>query len=243
MVFKELNAFEDSAYKIIIYLRKYAENDLPEEMSDLLYEKITNHLQLVETLDVKSEVLQNIFTDNDRRKNYISYFLSVIYNVAIQTKKQFDISSHDIAKDDFCVANLRFHGEDETTFIYPEEKRKFMISSYQSLDFYNKKLREVVNFFPKSNGQQDQIKNENEKLNKYNKKELFTLLKELNFIESTPFKTYTPDKKEKVLSILLNCHIDYARDLINFNSHKYSNDEKNGIKKSTIDKIKKELES
>lgn len=86
-----------------------------------------------------------------------------------------------------------------------------------------------------------EVKSNVEKLPNYNKKEQFVILKEMGFFDNKSFLELTSSNKEKILSILLSCHIDYARDLINNNAIKYSKDEKNGIKTATIEKIKKIL--
>lgn len=72
-------------------------------------------------------------------------------------------------------------------------------------------------------------------------KEKFVYLKELGLLEMPMFKNSTSLKKETYLSKILDCHIDYARDLIKYNEHKYSDDKKNGIKEEIVSKVKEQL--
>lgn len=72
-------------------------------------------------------------------------------------------------------------------------------------------------------------------------KEKFVYLKELGMLDVPKFKNSIPKLKENHLSRILGCHVDYARDLLKYNEHKYSSDKQNGIKKDTIDKVKLKL--
>lgn len=74
----------------------------------------------------------------------------------------------------------------------------------------------------------------------YTIKERFAFMNELNMFKGD-FTKFTTDEKERILSIILNCNKDYARDLLTYNANGYSDDKKLGIAKHSIKRVKDEL--
>ena len=72
-------------------------------------------------------------------------------------------------------------------------------------------------------------------------KNKFVWFKEIGGLDNSVFKALTQTKKELALSKILDCNIDYARDLLTHNSHKYSSNEKNGIKEIDVNNVKDQL--
>ncbi|MFN7913213.1 MAG: hypothetical protein ACK5QC_15420 [Bacteroidota bacterium] len=68
-------------------------------------------------------------------------------------------------------------------------------------------------------------------------KERFIYLKEIGGIDSKIFKDLTMNKKKLAISKILNCHIDYARDLIESHFNGY-NKSKEKVSEELINKVK-----
>lgn len=133
-------------------------------------------------------------------------------------------------------------------YITPKEinSKVPIMSPFQSVKYpVNKEMKKHIEKWllekePLSLNAKSETPSDN-KIKKTTFKERFVYLRELGFFELKLFKDSTPIKKEKLLSKILDCNIDYARDLIINNIHKYSKDEKNGIKDETIEKVKNEI--
>lgn len=237
MIFTQLIKFRDLVSDFDMLLHSFQRLEVEKTSIEKLKTVINEKIQEIEDIPLEAEILQNTFdTDTSKRIKYQEFIDKIFEGLKEDIGQSYDLDMDE--------------GGKPTGFLKPE---KLDYETIMTAGEFDDLISEVASGYYRLYLQVERFVLISQNYNYGDSniltsaiidgkgitfKEKFVYLKELGFFDLKNIIQLPQNKKEIVISKILGCHIDYARDLITNNALKYSEDGKNGIREETVNKVK-----
>ncbi len=238
MIFTQIIRFKDLFFTINMSLHRYQYDE------KILYEEMVKEIQIkmeeIESLTVESEILQNTFDADVKNKiKYKDLLTEILAELDNSLAESYNLELDNDGNPTGALEKKKFNYLAELESENTTKKKVLISMMYHRLNVLVMNYIRLTENYSEISEEPFTIEYKEEE--KISFKEKFVYLKELGFFDLRQTIELSQNKKERVLSKILGCNIDYARDLIVNNVLKYGKDRKNGIREEMIEKVKNEI--